>query len=91
MQALVDFRGYRLVAMPHLPISGSPAYGSSDAFKSVYATDVTFNGLMQQLGAQLHVRGLNVSTAVPNGPKVHLAAGAQTLQLSTAADVGRCG
>jgi hypothetical protein len=51
-------RGFRLLAMPILPIvAGSPpAYGSADAGKHVHTDNAVLNGLMEKAAARLHLK-----------------------------------
>ena len=56
MMALVDYRGFRLIAMSVLPIKGkSLIYGSKDAGATVYASNEQFNQLMAQAGKKLNL------------------------------------
>jgi hypothetical protein len=57
MMALVDYRGFRLIAMSYLPIEGenSLIYGSKDAGVTVYSTEPAFNKLMESAGRQLNL------------------------------------
>lgn len=67
MQALVDYHGFRLIAMPVLPISngGSAApstivYGSGDAGANIHMTDEYFNIIMEETARELHICGHSV-------------------------------
>ena len=56
MMALVDYRGFRLIAMSVLPLRGmSLIYGSKDAGNTVYATDSDFNAIMEKAGRSLNL------------------------------------
>ena len=56
MVALVDYRGYRLVAMTLLPLDAeSQVFGSSDAGKTVH-NDPDVHHLLDQLGSKLNLR-----------------------------------
>ena len=56
MMTLVDYRGFRLIAMSLLPIQGdSLIYGSKDAGLTVHASDPEFNGLMKKAGQELNL------------------------------------
>ena len=70
MLALVDYLGYRLLAMPILPLPMSvpPLLGSSDAGRTVHASDAHLNSLMRSAAAELHlaahtVNGVEMYTA----------------------------
>jgi hypothetical protein len=55
LQALVDHHGFRMIAMPWLPLHASSIlYGSSDGGDSVHTTDPCLNELMRTVGTQLH-------------------------------------
>jgi len=57
MQAIIDYRGFRLVAMPVLPLSkGKLVYGSPDAGKTVRTDDAVFVERMRVLAKQLHLK-----------------------------------
>jgi len=61
MQALVDFHGYRLVAMPLLPLKGGKLiYGSKDTGKTIRHDDPRFNEFMKEIAADLHLAGHGV-------------------------------
>lgn len=60
MQALVDFRGFRLIAMPWLPLK-EKIYGSSDGGKSLNLNNETFNDIMTKAASFLHLNGHYVS------------------------------
>ena len=51
MQALVDFAGFRVIAMPVLPISPSqaPIYGSHDSGKTIHTRNAKMNAIMKQV------------------------------------------
>ena len=56
MMTLVDYRGFRLIAMSHLPLKNeSLIYGSKDAGLTVRASDPEFNGLMKKAGEKLNL------------------------------------
>jgi tetratricopeptide (TPR) repeat protein len=64
LMALVDFMGFRLIAMPLLPIDGSTiVYGTGDGGRVVHASSRIFNERMHQAAAKLnlatHVCGMN--------------------------------
>ena len=70
MLALVEYLGYRLLAMPILPLPTAvpPLLGSSDAGRTVHASDVHLNSLMRSAAADLHlaahtVNGVEMYTA----------------------------
>jgi hypothetical protein len=59
--ALIDFRGYRLVAISMLPIGKeSIIYGSSDAGATVHADNDAFNGKMKRAAEILNLKGHHV-------------------------------
>ena len=56
MMALVDYRGFRLIAMCLLPIRGdSLIYGSKDAGNTVHNRDPAFAKLMADAGKRLNL------------------------------------
>lgn len=56
LMALVDYMGFRLIAMSLLPISRSTlVYGTANGGETVFASDKMFNRLMRSAGEQLHV------------------------------------
>jgi hypothetical protein len=56
MMALVDYRGFRLIAMSVLPIRGdSLIYGSKDAGRTVHNKDKKFGELMVEAGKRLNL------------------------------------
>jgi len=57
LMALVDYRGFRLIAMSVLPLSaGSHIYGSRDAGRTVLASDKHFNKIMRTAGRRLNLK-----------------------------------
>ncbi len=64
MQALVDFQGFRLIAMPLLPLRGhTPIYGSNDGGASVHASNPVFNAMMERAAKMLHIAPHRVAAA----------------------------
>ncbi|GAB5355140.1 hypothetical protein AAMO2058_000180600 [Amorphochlora amoebiformis] len=64
MQALVDFHGYRLVAMPLLPLKGGKLiYGSMDTGNSIHHDNSKFNQSMKEIAQDLHLAGHYVCDA----------------------------
>ncbi|KAF2073114.1 hypothetical protein CYY_005583 [Polysphondylium violaceum] len=58
LMALIDYRGYRLVAMSLLPInSDTIVYGSSDGGISVHNTNLEFNQKMKESAKILNLKG----------------------------------
>jgi hypothetical protein len=56
--SVIDYRGYRVVAMSLLPISKETIiYGSSDAGQTVHASDPGFNQRMAQAAHVLNLKG----------------------------------
>ena len=52
----VDYRGFRLLAMPLLPVENTPVlFGSDDGGQSVHARDSRVNELMASAGKELHL------------------------------------
>ncbi len=51
-----DYHGYRLVAMPLLPLH-SILYGSNDGGHTVHRSNAEFNRLMERAAKKLHVAG----------------------------------
>lgn len=60
MQALVDFRGFRLVAMPYLPLQNM-VYGSSDGGRTLLMENEQFNSIMKEAANSLHLSGHFIS------------------------------
>ncbi len=59
--ALIDYRGYRLVAVCLLPISRKTiCYGSCDAGRTVHATHARCNEAMKEVGGLLNIAGHQV-------------------------------
>ena len=57
LMAIVDWRGFRLVATSLLPIgSGSLVYGSCDGGITVLAEDTMFNDLMKEAAKKLNIK-----------------------------------
>ena len=58
MTALVDYRGYRLIAMSVLPIAGAASlvYGSSNAGRTIHLDDPLINERMKLLGSRLNLK-----------------------------------
>ena len=55
---LVDYMGFRLVAISLLPIGNDTiVYGSSDAGRNVHASDAKFNAAMELAAERLNIRG----------------------------------
>mmetsp|Transcript_22810 Transcript_22810/g.38224 ORF Transcript_22810/g.38224 Transcript_22810/m.38224 type:complete len:499 (+) Transcript_22810:71-1567(+) len=60
-QKIVDYRGFRVVAMPILPIEGSElVYGSNDGGRTIRNADAAFSRSIQQAAAELHLAKHNV-------------------------------
>ena len=58
LMALIDYRGYRLVAQSILPISRSTIiYGSNDGGKTVHDSSPEFRARMKRAGEQLNIKG----------------------------------
>ena len=57
MMALIDWCGYRLLAMPLLPLppSTTPLLGSSDGGNSVHSSDPTLTSIISRIGVDLHL------------------------------------
>ena len=57
LMALVDYRGFRLIAMSLLPInSATICYGSPDAGQNVYNSDSHMSMLMQKASFLLNLK-----------------------------------
>jgi len=57
MLCLVDYLGFRVVAMTKVPLKpGPPAYGSNDGGATVFATVPELNNLMKAAATQLNLR-----------------------------------
>jgi len=59
LMAVIDYRGFRLVAMSILPIDKKKTliYGSGDAGKTVAAVDPYFNRMMEEAAKKLNIKG----------------------------------
>eukprot|EP01105_Mastigella_eilhardi_P018365 TRINITY_DN4240_c0_g1_i8.p1 TRINITY_DN4240_c0_g1~~TRINITY_DN4240_c0_g1_i8.p1 ORF type:complete len:943 (-),score=202.12 TRINITY_DN4240_c0_g1_i8:2539-5286(-) len=58
LMALIDYRGFRLVAMSRLPINNSTlVYGSADAGEHVHADVEEFNQLMMLAARKINIKG----------------------------------
>lgn len=56
--SVIDYRGYRVVAMSLLPIAKDTIiYGSADAGETVHASDPAFNQRMSQAAHVLNLKG----------------------------------
>ncbi len=57
LMSLVDYRGYRLVAMSLLPVNNSTlVYGTDDGGKTIKRTNLEFAGIMEEAGRRLKLR-----------------------------------
>ena len=58
LMCLVDYRGYRLVAVSLLPIDGVKTlkYGSADAGRHVHADDEDFNRRMLAVARKINIK-----------------------------------
>ncbi|KAL6070346.1 Clu domain-containing protein [Balamuthia mandrillaris] len=57
LMALVDYRGFRLIALSKLPIGDETViYGSGDGGRAVHNSDVSFASKMQFIGQQLNLK-----------------------------------
>lgn len=57
LMALVDYRGFRLIAMSILPVSPDTIiYGSCDAGRNIHARDEKFNAIMKKAAEKLHIK-----------------------------------
>ncbi|PRP85823.1 hypothetical protein PROFUN_06015 [Planoprotostelium fungivorum] len=56
LMTLIDFRGFRLIAMSILPLH-KIVYGSHDGGKTVHADDPLFNRLMSEAAQKLNIKG----------------------------------
>jgi len=71
LMCLVDYRGFRLVAMSHLPISRKTLiYGSSNAGKTVYNLDPVFASLMERAASIINLKGhvVDAKQTIIHGP-----------------------
>jgi len=69
LMTLIDYLGYRLVAVSLLPISDNTlVYGSSNGGLSVHADEDEANRLMEELGKKLNLRG-HVASPSKEGSK----------------------
>ena len=58
LMALIDYRGYRLVAQSILPISRSTIiYGSNDSGKTVHDSSSEFRARMKKAAERLNIKG----------------------------------
>jgi Clustered mitochondria/Translation initiation factor eIF3 subunit 135 len=76
MQVMVDHLGFRLVAMPLLPLH-KLVYGSDDGGATIHASDAKFNAIMERVATELHIGPCEYE--VPNSP--------DTIKLFSAGDV----
>jgi tetratricopeptide (TPR) repeat protein len=68
LMALVDYRGFRLIAMSILPIDRTTiVYGSADAGTTVHAKDAVFNRRMMQAARALNLKPHVVGRFADNG------------------------
>ena len=57
LMCYIDFRGFRLIAVPLLPINSETLiYGSADAGKTVHADIEEVNSKMEKLGRILNLK-----------------------------------
>merc|ERR1712137_1168416 len=57
LMAIIEYRGYRVVAESILPInSGTLCYGSSDGGRNVHDSDEELNKLMKKAGQKLNIK-----------------------------------
>ena len=57
LMALIDYRGYRLIAISILPVSKDTLiYGSADGGETVKTSDEKFNCFMDKLGSELNLK-----------------------------------
>jgi len=69
MQVLIDYKGFRLLAMPLLPIDKDTIiYGSHDAGGKIFASDHEFNLQMANCAAALHLKGHYVVPGTKDQP-----------------------
>ena len=67
LMALVDYLGYRLIALSVLPISNETiVYGSADAGKHIYNTSATFSKYMSRAAQMLNLKEHKVGKDVEN-------------------------
>jgi hypothetical protein len=65
MQTLVDFKGYRIVALPLLPIDKNTiVYGSADAGVTVHNSEQLVSEYMKKAGEEMHLAGHKVGSCV---------------------------
>lgn len=58
MMTIIDYKGFRMIAMPLLPIDKNTIkYGSNDAGVTVHTRDETLNVLMKAAADRIHIRG----------------------------------
>ena len=63
LMALIDYRGFRLIAMSILPISKSTIrYGSADAGKTIHKANKEINTKMQEAAEILNLKGHRTGT-----------------------------
>lgn len=57
LMALIDFKGFRILATSLLPLGPDTiVYGSHDAGKTVHASDPVFNKMMDEIGVMLNLK-----------------------------------
>lgn len=58
MICLIDYKGFRLIAMPVLPIGNDTIkYGSDDGGRTVHTDLPELNDVMKRVGERLNVKG----------------------------------
>ena len=92
LQALVDWGGHRLIAMPLLPISNSTiVYGSNDSGKTVHCSDLVLETAFECVADSLHLRkhriaDSDVSLCMAGDVEGHVGTDSRRYML----DFGRC-
>jgi hypothetical protein len=65
MQTLVDFKGYRIVALPLLPINKNTiVYGSADTGRTVHNSKKVVSDYMQKAAEEMHLAGHKVQSCI---------------------------
>src|SRR5437868_4854818 len=58
LMSVIDIYGYRIIAVPKLPINNSTlVYGSADAAKTVKLSNQRVNALMRNVAEKLNIKG----------------------------------
>eukprot|EP01102_Stenamoeba_stenopodia_P000863 TRINITY_DN10802_c0_g1_i1.p1 TRINITY_DN10802_c0_g1~~TRINITY_DN10802_c0_g1_i1.p1 ORF type:complete len:746 (-),score=191.36 TRINITY_DN10802_c0_g1_i1:135-2372(-) len=72
LMALIDYKGFRMIATILLPIDKSTlVYGSNDSGRTVYSSVDAVNHMMAELGENLHLKGHYVGTSAEKAKYIY--------------------